>query len=322
MKSFSSLLLICVASMQLCAQAPQKMSFQAVLRDGSDALLVNSAVGMRISVLQGSPAGTAVYAETHAVTTNANGLATLEIGTGTPVSGTFAAIDWASGPYFLKTETDPDGGTNYSIAGTSELLSVPYALHAANSGIGPQGPQGPVGPQGPQGPGTCEMIRTGDGRVVLYTANAAYGFGLNNTSGSNWYTQSLNGPVIGAIASDTSVVLYTASAAYGFGYNETSGSSWYTQSLNGAVLGSATSSGRIVVYTSSAAYGFGYNSTSGSGWYTASVSSAPIAHVVAGNRIVVYTANAAYGFGYNETSGSSWYTSSLNAAPAGSAGTR
>ncbi len=151
-------LFIATASM---AQAPQKMSYQAVIRNSSNALVANQSVGMRISILQGSANGNAVYVETHNTTTNDNGLASIEIGSGTVESGTFSAINWAVGSYFIKTETDPAGGTNYSIAGTSQLLSVPYALYAANSGSSTPGPQGPagadgapgaVGPQGPQGP--------------------------------------------------------------------------------------------------------------------------------------------------------------------------
>jgi hypothetical protein len=134
------------------AQAPQKMSYQSVIRNNSGALISNANVGVRISILQGSESGTAVYTETHTVTTNANGLASLQIGSGTPVTGTIGTVNWASGPFFVKTETDPTGGTSYSITGTSELLSVPYALYAANSAPGPQGPVGPAGPAGPEGP--------------------------------------------------------------------------------------------------------------------------------------------------------------------------
>jgi len=114
------------------AQSPQKMSYQAVVRNSSDKLVVNKVVGVKISILQGSATGTAVYTETQTPTTNANGLISIEIGGGTG----FDQIDWSKGPYFVKTETDPTGSTNYTITGTSQLLSVPYALHAASSGNG------------------------------------------------------------------------------------------------------------------------------------------------------------------------------------------
>ncbi|MDD3860465.1 MAG: FISUMP domain-containing protein [Bacteroidales bacterium] len=112
------------------AQSPQKMSYQAVIRNTSDALVTDTEIGMQISILQGSTIGTAVYVETQTPTTNANGLVSIEIGAGTVLNGDFATIDWANGPYFIKTETDPAGGTSYTITGTSQLLSVPYALHA------------------------------------------------------------------------------------------------------------------------------------------------------------------------------------------------
>jgi len=139
----------------ILAQAPQRLSYQAIIRDAADVLITNQAIRMRISILQGTATGVAVYEETHITATNTNGLVSIEIGNGTVVSGSFASIDWAGGPYFIKTETDPTGGMNYSITGTSQLLSVPYALYAANAGSsipGPQGPQGPQGPTGPTGP--------------------------------------------------------------------------------------------------------------------------------------------------------------------------
>ena len=112
------------------AQAPEKMSYQAVIRGANNALVTNQQVGMQISILQGS---TAVYEETQTPTSNTNGLVSLEIGTGTIISGSFTAIDWSVGTSFIKTETDPTGGTNYTITGTSQLLSVPYALYAETS---------------------------------------------------------------------------------------------------------------------------------------------------------------------------------------------
>ncbi len=116
------------------AQSPNKISYQAVIRNASNNLITNTNVGIRVSVLQGSSTGTTVYQETHSATTNATGLVTLEVGAGTVLSGTFSSIAWSSGNYYIKTETDVTGGTNYTISGTSQLLSVPYALYSTISG--------------------------------------------------------------------------------------------------------------------------------------------------------------------------------------------
>ncbi len=137
--SFSKQVLIVTLFFSMSAvfgQAPQKMSYQAVIRNSSSVLVVSAPIGMRISILQGSSSGSSVYTETQTLSTNANGLVSLEIGTGTLVSGNFATINWANGPYFIKTETDPLGGTSYTITGTSQLSSVPYALFSAGSANG------------------------------------------------------------------------------------------------------------------------------------------------------------------------------------------
>jgi len=115
------------------AQAPQKMSYQAVVRDANSELIKSSSIGMRISIIQSAVDGAEVYAETHNPVTNENGLVTVEIGNGTVETGDFSTIDWTNGPYFIKTETDPLGGADYSTTGTSQLLSVPYALHASTA---------------------------------------------------------------------------------------------------------------------------------------------------------------------------------------------
>jgi hypothetical protein len=133
--SFFALLTFVWLPLFVHAQVPQKMSYQAVIRNSNNALVANQIVGMRMSILQGSANGTAVYVETQTPVTNVNGLVSLEIGAGTVVSGTFSGIDWTAGPYFVQTETDPTGSTNYSITGTSQLLSVPYALHAKTAEV-------------------------------------------------------------------------------------------------------------------------------------------------------------------------------------------
>ncbi|WP_395076823.1 hypothetical protein [Flavobacterium sp.] len=115
------------------AQAPRKFSYQAVIRNASNALVANTNVGIRVSILQGSETGNASYVETHTTTTNSNGLVNLQIGGGTLEGGSFTNINWKSGIYFIKTETDINGGTNFNIVGTSQLLSVPYALSSADN---------------------------------------------------------------------------------------------------------------------------------------------------------------------------------------------
>jgi hypothetical protein len=133
MKNFYTLLLFLFSAVSIFAQAPEKMSYQAVLRDASNVLLTNQEVGMQISILQTTITGSAVYTEMQTATTNINGLVSLEIGSGTS-SDNFSAIDWSAGPYFIKTATDPAGGTSYSITGTSQIMSVPFAMYAKTSG--------------------------------------------------------------------------------------------------------------------------------------------------------------------------------------------
>ena len=121
------------------------MSYQAIIRDNGGNLISDRTIGLRISILRGTATGSVVYSENHSTSTNTNGLLTLQIGTGNPEAGTFSAMNWAAGPYFVKTETDPNGGTNYSITGSSQLLSVPYALYAKTAENGAPGARGEDG---------------------------------------------------------------------------------------------------------------------------------------------------------------------------------
>jgi hypothetical protein len=116
------------------AQAPEMISYQAIVRDAGGTLIQNESIGVKISILQTSISGSAVYVETHAPSTDNNGAFSINIGDGTVQSGVFSSIDWGADSYFLKTETDPTGGTSYTVVGTSQLLSVPYALFAKTSG--------------------------------------------------------------------------------------------------------------------------------------------------------------------------------------------
>ncbi len=114
----------------LSAQSPAKIGYQAVVRNSSNELMVNTEVGVRIQILQGSESGSVKYNETHTPVTNANGLFSVEIGSGTILSGALEDIDWSDGPYFLQIDIDPAGGTSYTITGKSQIVSVPYAFYA------------------------------------------------------------------------------------------------------------------------------------------------------------------------------------------------
>ena len=118
------------------AQAPQAFKYQAVVRDNNGNLLINHLVKFRISILKNSASGTAVYVETQSYTTNPFGLANLVIGNGTLVSGNFSTINWGNDEYFVKIEFDANGGSSFQPMGTSQLLSVPYALYSQNSANG------------------------------------------------------------------------------------------------------------------------------------------------------------------------------------------
>jgi hypothetical protein len=133
MKKIFLILALIVTTIGL-SQAPEKMSYQAIVRDADGGLLSNTSVGMQISILENSASGNAIYVETHTPTTNINGLVTIEIGAGAVITGDFSEIDWGADLYFIKTETDPTGAANYTVSGTSQLLSVPYALHAKTAG--------------------------------------------------------------------------------------------------------------------------------------------------------------------------------------------
>ncbi len=135
-KYLLAILLICSVVFASIAQVPQKMGYQALIRDNNNQPVSSKKIGMKISILQNSINGIIVYQEIYNPNpeTNANGLISLEIGTGVPLINTFQSIDWSLGQYFIKLETDITGGTNYTISSVQQLVSVPYALYALKSG--------------------------------------------------------------------------------------------------------------------------------------------------------------------------------------------
>jgi hypothetical protein len=233
MKRLQLLLLLLLCSTSIYAQSPDKMSYQAILRDASDALIVNQGVGIQVSVLTASDCNSgAVYVETHSATTNSNGLVSLEIGMGTATMGTFSGIDWSGGPYYLKTETDPTslGGVGYTITGCTQLLSVPYALHAKTAEV----------------VGTCNL-KIGDsheGGIIFYLdGSGCHGLvaaASDQSTGIQWYNGSFTnttayGSGTGAGWGNTSMIVFNQGAgAYAakicYDLNEGGYSDWYLPS--------------------------------------------------------------------------------------------
>jgi len=112
------------------SQAPQKINFQSILRNANGEVVANKNVKLKISIQSGSMMDTTVYSETHLKTTDASGLLSLKIGTGTVIMGRFDSIKWGKASHFIKLEADFNGGNNFILLGTQELMSVPYAFHS------------------------------------------------------------------------------------------------------------------------------------------------------------------------------------------------
>ena len=137
MRRLTLLLLFVVTTINMmCAQVPQGFTYQAIVRNNDGTTIANSQVSVRIELVHGSANGTVQYAENHSPLTDANGLFTIVIGDGVPLVNCLFSdcINWAVGPWFLTTRIDPTGGNSYTLVTTQQLMSVPYALYAANAG--------------------------------------------------------------------------------------------------------------------------------------------------------------------------------------------
>jgi hypothetical protein len=203
------------------------MSYQAVIRNASNALVANQIIGMRITILTNGGLIEA-YKETQTTTTNANGLASIKIGEGTVVAGNFSTVDWGnsqnnSSPLvFIKTETDPTGGTNYTIISQTQLLSVPYALFAKTSGDswGLSGNSNTTNTSfiGTIGNNDLVFKRNNMKAGLISEANTTWGLStlLNNTTGI--YNTAIG---IYALASNTTGLANTANGYAALGFNTT-----------------------------------------------------------------------------------------------------
>ena len=321
MKKLYTLIAAALITLTVFAQAPSKMSYQAVVRDAGDVLVTRQAVGMQLSIIQGSVFGPSVYVETQTPTSNLNGLVTIEIGSGTVLFGKFNSIDWSKGPYFIKTETDPTGGTMYTITGTSQLMSVPYALHAntADSIIG-----------------GATQVTAGRNVTVTGSGKTASPYVINATGGSTdkfYLGQDTLGGIVYSIYKDAS---YTQ---HGLIVNKSE--SRVVWQVSGTATGATHSwdgATNTSLMTSSAAAT--YVTNLGTGWYLPSIDELSILwhnryyvnkslSTIGGTTLLSNTANYwssteantadAYGFYFyygNATNGSKYLTYSVRAVRA------
>lgn len=118
-----------IITLNLFAQSPEKISYQAIIRNSNNLVLKSKLIVAKISLLQGNPLGSEVYSESQTALTNANGILNIEIGTGKIISGNFSEIEWANGPYFIKTETAPSDGTDFSMITTTQILVAPNSMY-------------------------------------------------------------------------------------------------------------------------------------------------------------------------------------------------
>jgi hypothetical protein len=295
------------------AQVPQGISYQAIAFNSGGTPVVNGNVGVKINILDNSINGTVVYTETHTKTTNAQGLFNLNIGQGSPATGTFSSINWATNSKFLKVEIDPNGGTNYTTVGTNQLMSVPYAMLAGNiSSVSNS---------------NTVMLKNnpGNGCVVVYSANEAkaYYMNSNGTNNGSWNSSNVtfSSPIKGAIASNNTIVVYSDTEAKGYYLNPngTNNGSWNSSNVtfSSPITGAIASNNCIVVYsaTEAKAHYLNPNTTNNGSWNSSNVTfSSPIKGAISStNTIVVYSDTEAKGYYLNPngTNNGSWNSSNV-----------
>lgn len=275
------------------AQSPQKLNYQAIVRDGNGApVSIGTSIQLRFTIHDNSPNGTSVFTETITKSANQFGLITAEIGS----SASLNTVNWQTGTKYLQVETNINGG-GFSDMGTTQLVSVPYALYAETAGSsgpagptgpqgepgppGPDGAQGPAGPAGPQGPqgdpgpqgpaGSGSLSGTTD-YVVKFTSSTSGGNSLLRDNGTTVYigsTNSSNKFEVNVSGIDAIAGKSTSSNIGVYGLNTGSGKAVYGNNTGSGygVHGKATANDGVYGECGSASYSgvTGRNNSSGTG---------------------------------------------------------
>lgn len=283
----SSLILLGIYT--LFAQAPEMFKYQAVVRNNSGEVIKNQNVALKISILQGSAGGAVVYSETHSKATNEFGLVNLDIGKGSVVTGSFPLIEWPKGLFFIKIELDANNGSNFRTMGTSQLLSVPYALHAKTVENVDDADADPVNEiQSLSISGYQLALNKGGGSITLPASGGTGIQGVQNSNNTLNITNP-NGPTATidlklpfsaststsattfAVANQSSGIGFSGSSAQGDGIVGSSASStksgiWGNNTGGGhGIAGSTSGNSTAGVWGSNSGSGFGLKGTSSTG---------------------------------------------------------
>ncbi len=304
-----------LCSIVLFAQVPQGISYQAVALNPQGFPVGNTLIGVRLSILENSVSGNTIYTETHTTTTNDRGLYNLVIGQGIPVTGQFPLISWANNYKFLKVELDTTGGTNYVLVGSTQLWSVPYALHAEKaSSVNAEDIVGDISSSYVSG--------------FITDSNAYYMYNGISNQPNEWIQQSLSGQPIDVKSNFYTMGVMTSTNAYACTIinngNDTSNTyaQWFPVQLSGTPLKLIISNESFGVLTSTHAYAFVYTSNSNNdvtyNWYSQPISGTPKDIYAFGtSSIGVVTDTNAYAFAKTALLSStettaSWHTTELS----------
>ena len=331
-----------LVSLVCFGQVPQGISYQAIALNGSGAPVVSANVGLRLSIIDNSATGTVLYTETHVKTTNAQGLYNLVIGQGTPTTGTFSAINWGTNSKFLKVEMDAAGGTNYTLVGSTQLLSVPYALYA-----GKVDSENVIGSADDTNADTMSFMTSTDAHVYSATSIAllspyswfstpisgtpllkSYNTFVTSSNvymlarvGSNyqWVTTAIVGqPLKVYSSSPQNALIITSTNAYLYNYIN---QSFVSVAIDGSFVDYASNG----ILTSTHAYVYAPDTSfTGSSWYSLPISGTPLKvkyNNLDGGTLFLTSTNA-YIYGPDTTSSGpateinySWKTISLSSSP-------
>jgi hypothetical protein len=289
------LLFALLSSFFTFAQVPQGISYQAIALNGSGVAVVNSTVGIRLSILDDSATGTVLYTETHLSSTNAQGLFHLVIGQGTPTLGTFSSIKWETNSKFLKVEMDETGGSIYVLVGTTQLLSVPYAMYA-----------GKVNKEDIVGGGDISFVSS----TVLNTNSFitdtnAYIYAASSVSPYQYSWHST--PILGTPLMKSLDSFLTTTNAYIFGNDQ-----WYSYPISGSPQKIVATGGSILVVTSTNAYSFQWNGTNPI-WTPTAISGTVVEATSNWFTVAVLTSTNFYIS--NPSTNSSWISTPITGTP-------